>query len=451
MDQFFCRCDRYHRRALINTAVAEVPRHTLDHAVDHPFCLEALVRIPVHCIRLKCRFKLRNDCIFIKIRNLVQLLLHFPVTVQLIVSPCDIRIPGDLAQCVQIIFTERGHKYLVALFIACEPQHLLPQPLEGMGIRRAVIIVRLIPVHRVKRLKSIASVCSRACLFRIRRRIADGNPVIPQIFHAVEIHCVNLFCRKFLVGSSHRSIAARGMFRLYGHRRLLLRSQFKKSLSRQIIQHIPGIKHLFIIAVDFLCRIDPLITEIVRHFRSAIHIFCDIEYHDAISCLLGYIAVCMGLCAGSVSSSGSPVEIFSILVMGCFMAECKECIIVCSKCRTPHPDHDRSVCDRRASIQGTQHIHRFIYPFHDRIPCFSLFLCSCRSRLTLRKSKPRIELEINKAVEPLHGITHPLRRYSVKDPHLPGIFFRNSPDPFTFLPVFLKIRLIAIHASDHNL
>ena len=42
------------------------------------------------------------------------------------------------------------------------------------------------------------------------------------------------------------------MFRLYGHRRLLLWSQFKKCLSRQIIQYIPGIKHLFIVAVDLL-------------------------------------------------------------------------------------------------------------------------------------------------------------------------------------------------------
>ena len=34
------------------------------------------------------------------------------------------------AQCIQIIFTERGYIYLISLFITCKSKHLLPQPLE---------------------------------------------------------------------------------------------------------------------------------------------------------------------------------------------------------------------------------------------------------------------------------------------------------------------------------
>ena len=130
LNQFFCGCDRDHCRALIDSAVFKISRYTLNHTVDHPFCFETTVRVSIHRIRFKCCLKLCDNRVFVKIRNLIQLLRHIAVTVQFIIPPCDIRITGNLAQCIQIIFTERGYIYLISLFITCKSKHLLPQPLE---------------------------------------------------------------------------------------------------------------------------------------------------------------------------------------------------------------------------------------------------------------------------------------------------------------------------------
>ena len=278
-----------------------------------------------------------------------------------------------------------------------------------MGVRRAAVIVRLVPVHRVKRLESITSVCGRSYLFRIGCRIPDGDLMIPQSFHTVQVHGADFLCRKLLISGAHGCTSACGMLRLYSHRRLLLRCQLKECLGRQIIQHVSRLKHFLIVAVDFLRGVDPFIAEIIGHLCAYIHLFRNVKHHDTVPHLLRDISVRMCFAAGSDSSSGSAVKIFSVLIMGSLMTERKERIIICSKCRTPHPDHDRSICHGRTSVQGAQHIDRFVYPFHDRITCRSFFLCSRRSRRTFREGKPCIELQIYKAVQLLRRITHPLR------------------------------------------
>ena len=249
-DQLLRRGNRDHVRAFINASVTEIPCHTFHHAIKHSLCLNACRTVSACRILFKRRFKLLYYCIWIKIWDLCQFLLYGPVTSQLVLLPCNIRISGDLLQSIQVIFTETGHIDHITFLITGEPQHFLTQPFKGMGIRRSVIVMGLIPVHGVERLKTVASICRRSYPFRIGCRVPDGNPVFPEILHILQIHCGKFFCSQFLIHRRHGRCPARGMFCLNRHRCLLLRSEFEECLRRQIIQHIASFKHLAVITVD---------------------------------------------------------------------------------------------------------------------------------------------------------------------------------------------------------
>ena len=198
------------------------------------------------------------------------------------------------------------------------------------------------------------------------------------------------------------------MFRLNRHSRLLLRRQLKELLGCQIIEHISGVKHFTVIAVDFFCRINTFVTEVVGHLGTDLVDLRDIKHHNAISHLLGNVAVRVCLASGALSSARAAVEISSVLIMGGFMAECKKYVIAGSQRRRVHPDYNASVRHRSASVQRIQHIVRLIDPFHHRIPCRPFFLDSRFRCRAFRKSQPGVILDIHKTVQLLHSIAHPL-------------------------------------------
>ena len=140
-DQIFRRGYGDHRRTLIDPAIAEISRHPFHHSIDHAFRLNALAGVSVFRVRFKSSFELSDHRFFVKIRNPVQFLLHFPISSQFIFLPCNIRIARDRAERFQVIFAESRHVNHITIFIAGQPQHLLPQSFERVGIRRTVIIV----------------------------------------------------------------------------------------------------------------------------------------------------------------------------------------------------------------------------------------------------------------------------------------------------------------------
>ena len=398
-DQLFRRSHRSDRRALIDPAFTEISCHPLHHTIEHPLCLKALVRITVYRVCLKGSLKLCDHCIFVKVRDLIQFLFYFSAAVHFILSPCDLLITGGFSQDIQVVFTDSGHISHIAPLIPRNAQHLLSQSLERMGVRRSAVVVRLVPVHSVERLEAIASVRRRSHLLRVGSGISDRNPIIPQLFHTIQVHGANFLSGKLPVRRTHRRRPARGVLRLDCHCRLYLRRQIKESLCRQIVQRISCVKHFPVKAVYLLRRVNALITEVICHLGTDVIDLRNIEHHTSVPHLLGDIAVRMGFSAGAFPTPRTAIEIPSVLIMCGLVTEGKKDIITCSQSRRVHPDHNTSIRHRRTAIQGIQHIVGFINPFHDRVSRCSLLLCARSRSFTLRKSQPGIILDIHKAVE----------------------------------------------------
>ena len=119
------------------------------------------------------------------------------------------------------------------------------------------------------------------------------------------------------------------MLRRHGHRRLLPGRQLEEGLGRQIVQSVACVKHLPVVAVNLLRRVDPLIAEVVCHLCSHVIDPGNVEYHDAVPHLLSYVAIRMGLPAGPFSPAGAAVKISAVLVVGRLVAEGKEDIVAC--------------------------------------------------------------------------------------------------------------------------
>ena len=313
-----------------------------------------------------------------------------------------------------------------------------------MGVRRTAVIVRLIPVHPVERFKSIASRCGGGNGLRI----ADADPVLPEIVHILQLHISEIFRSQPPVLCRKGICTAGRMLGLHRHCRLLLRFQFQKRLGRKVIQHITRLKHFLVVALKLFSRIDSFITEVIRHLGSDITDLRDIKYHISILHLLGNIPVRMGLCACASSSSLSGIEIFTVLVVGCLMAEE---IKIESQRRILHPVYLRSGRISRAAIDAAPGACSFVHPFDHRVRRLSLFLFPRCRLVACREMDSGVKLYIHKTVQNFCGILSPPGRNPIKQSHASRVLFNQCAHTRSLISILIQISLITVHAAQHQL
>ena len=369
---------------------------------------------------------------------------------QLVVLPGDIVFAGDLAQGIQVSFAAGRHIDLVTILVAAYAQHLHAKPLEGVGVRRTVVVVGLIPVHVVEGLKAVTAVGGGVDLFcGALFQVSDGDLMFPKVFQIPEIHLLDFLHRHIPVLGGKGVRASRSVGGLYCYRSLLLRCQLQKGFCCQVVQYISCFKHLVVITVNFFRRVDPLVAEIVGHLHPQIVDFGDVKYHTAVPHFLGNVPVGMGFAAGAFPPSGAAVEISSVLIVSCFMAEGKEGIIAGAQSCVYHPIDHIAVSGGGAAIFGADGVVGFIDPFHHRISGFVFVLVSCVSSVALREVQPGVVLDVHEAVEHFNRIFHPGGGHTVKNSHFLSVYLNDLFHPLPFQSVFYQIGGVAVHAADH--